>query len=80
MTREILHIHNMNKTYAGGAHAVKDVSLSIDRGECLGLVGESGSGKSTLARCLLTLERTDSGEIWLNDKALHDMKPDDLHR
>jgi oligopeptide/dipeptide ABC transporter ATP-binding protein len=43
--------------------AVDDVSLSIARGETLGVVGESGSGKSTLGRLLLQLERPTSGDI-----------------
>src|SRR5204863_5311689 len=43
--------------------AVDDVSLSIQRGETLGVVGESGSGKSTLGRLLLQLERPTSDDI-----------------
>jgi oligopeptide transport system ATP-binding protein len=43
--------------------AVEDVSLTINRGQTLGIVGESGSGKSTLGRLLLQLERPTSGDI-----------------
>ena len=42
-------------TRRGVAHAVRDVSLSLDRGETLGLVGESGSGKSVTAQAILGL-------------------------
>jgi peptide/nickel transport system ATP-binding protein len=48
-------------------HAVDDVSLKIRGRSTLGLVGESGSGKTTLARCIVGLERADSGEMELLD-------------
>lgn len=47
-----------------------DVSLTISRGETLGLVGESGSGKSTLARCIMQLEDVTAGEIRFDGQAL----------
>jgi ABC-type glutathione transport system ATPase component len=52
------------------AVALNNVSLSVRVGRCVGLVGESGSGKSTLARCILGLERPDSGEIRFEGKKL----------
>ncbi|MEX0284688.1 MAG: ABC transporter ATP-binding protein [Paracoccaceae bacterium] len=50
----------------GTFRAVNDVSLTIHRGERVGLVGESGCGKSTLTRAILGLEEVQSGEILLD--------------
>ena len=60
--------------------AVDDVSLSIERGETLGVVGESGSGKSTLGRLLLQLERPTSGDILFEGRSIVDAGANDRRR
>jgi oligopeptide/dipeptide ABC transporter ATP-binding protein len=65
MTESVLDIHHLGVEYvvrAGRVRAVDDVSLSVRRGETLGLVGESGCGKSTLGRAVLRLVSS-PGEI-----------------
>ena len=62
----ILTITNLNKQYANGVHALKDVSFSIDKG-MFGLLGPNGAGKSSLMRTLATLQEADSGSVTLGD-------------
>ncbi len=50
--------------------AVQDVTLSVRKGETLGLVGESGCGKSTLARMAVRLLRPDSGDVLLEGRSI----------
>ena len=66
--KEILSLKKLNKIYAGGVHAIKDVDLSVQEGEFLILLGLSGSGKSTLLRCINRLIEPCSGEIYFEGK------------
>jgi oligopeptide transport system ATP-binding protein len=66
MSDALLEVRNLVKHFQvgkGTVKAVDGVSLSIRRGETLGLVGESGCGKTTTGRCVLLLERPTGGEI-----------------
>ncbi len=58
----LLVAEGLSKSY-GNSRVVADVSLSIARGEILGLVGESGSGKSTVARMILRLIEASAGTV-----------------
>jgi ABC-type glutathione transport system ATPase component len=58
--------------------AVDDVSLTLHRGEILGLAGGSGSGKTTLARCVIRLVEPDAGQILLDGADVRAAKGKDL--
>lgn len=64
---QLISLEHVSKFYPMGKKrrlsALRDVCLSIGRGETLGIVGESGSGKSTLARIVMGIERPDSGAV-----------------
>ncbi|SMQ69203.1 peptide/nickel transport system ATP-binding protein [Devosia lucknowensis] len=73
----LLEAKKLCKTY-GKFAALKDVSLTLARGQSLAVVGESGSGKSTLARTILRLEDADSGEALWKGRDLIRMNARDL--
>lgn len=53
---------NINKSY-GSLQVLKDVSISVDRGEIVSIVGASGAGKTTLLQIIGTLDHADSGKV-----------------
>jgi len=59
-------INTIYETAEGPRHAVRDVSLTVNRGETVGLVGESGCGKTSLSRTIMRLVDPASGRILLN--------------
>jgi peptide/nickel transport system ATP-binding protein len=64
----MLAAKELHKRYKNGVHAARGITLSVERGETVGLVGESGCGKSTLARLLCCLEAPDSGAVELDGR------------
>lgn len=85
----LLDIQHVTKTFVrrgmgnwwkGGTqtHALKDVSLSVERGRVLGIVGESGSGKSTLANIILGLETQDGGNVRFEGREISSLRGSDL--
>ncbi len=65
----IIQLENVDKFF-GEFQALKNVSLSVDRGERIVVCGPSGSGKSTLIRCINRLEEHDNGKIVVNGHEL----------
>ena len=57
----MIEIKNLSKTYNYNTHALQDVSLTLPRGEIVGLFGENGAGKTTLMKCILNFLRYKGG-------------------
>ncbi len=68
---------NIFKAY-GNVKVLNGIDLSIQKGEVVSVVGASGAGKSTLLHILGTLDKADSGELFLNNIAVHALKGNEL--
>ena len=79
MSTPIIETRNLHKWYSG-VHALKGVSLKIEKGQALGLVGDNGAGKSTLINILSGLHRQDEGQILLEGQEVDIRNPKDSMR
>jgi len=69
----LIELNHISKDFGSGpgqVHAVRDVSLSIEKGEIFGIIGFSGAGKSTLVRCMNLLERPTAGTVAVDGREL----------
>ncbi len=69
----MIKVEHLAKNF-GKLQVLKDISLTINKGEVVTIIGPSGSGKSTLLRCLNLLERPDSGKIFFDGTDILDGK------
>jgi cell division transport system ATP-binding protein len=70
----MIALTNVTKRYPGGHEAVKNATLSIERGEMVFLMGHSGAGKSTLLKLMAAIERPTSGKIVVNGQNLGSLR------
>lgn len=77
----LLRVVGVCRTYDDGSvQALRDVSLTIERGEYLAIMGPSGSGKSTLLNLLGTLDQPTSGDIVFEGRPIHELHDVDRFR
>ncbi len=79
MAKAFLRLEHISKNFSG-VKALKDVSLTLHRGEVNCLVGENGSGKSTLIKIIAGVHPADSGTITINERVYSSLRPIDAIR
>ena len=81
MADPIIEITNLRRSFAAGSEEIvvlKDVDLTIDRGELIAIIGQSGSGKSTLMNALGCLDNGWTGTYKLAGRDVSELEPDEL--
>lgn len=77
----ILSAKQISRTYISGSvkvEALKKCDISINEGEFTAIIGKSGSGKSTLLRILGSMDKPDSGEVYINEVDINKLKNKEL--
>lgn len=73
MSKNIIEVKDLKKTYSGGNEAVKGISFSVGRGEFFGFLGPNGAGKTTTINMLVNLVKKSSGKVIIDG---HDLDTD----
>ncbi|MER8487065.1 methionine ABC transporter ATP-binding protein [Mesorhizobium australicum] len=68
-TQDVVRLVDLKRRF-GQTAALDGISLTVRKGEVLGIIGRSGAGKSTLIRCLNGLERPDTGEVFIEGREI----------
>ena len=65
--KELIKCSGINKWY-GNLHALKDMDMTINKGEVIGLIGDNGAGKSTLIKIMCGVHKLDKGDLYFEGK------------
>jgi putative ABC transport system ATP-binding protein len=79
----IIELRNVQKSYktaVGDYPALKGIELNINAGEFVSIIGKSGSGKTTLINMITGIDRPTSGEVWVNNTAVHKLSENQMAR
>ena len=80
---EILKVKNIQKYYGGKGNvtkAIDNISFNVYEGEYIGIMGASGSGKTTLLNCISTIDTVTSGNIYIDNKNITEMKSKEISK
>lgn len=77
----VINIKNLNKKF-GANEVLRDINLTVDKGEVVAIIGPSGSGKSTLLRCMNLLDVPSKGKVIFEDNELtqHNVQLENLRQ
>ena len=67
LDKELIKCTGINKWY-GNLHALKDMDMTINKGEVIGLIGDNGAGKSTLIKIMCGVHKLDKGDLYFEGK------------
>jgi lipoprotein-releasing system ATP-binding protein len=73
----MIKVSNLNKSF-GNLNVLKDINLSVEKGEIVAITGASGAGKTTLLQIMGTLDSADSGSVFYNDIDILSLTKKDL--
>ena len=80
MSNDLLRVNKLTKSYATGRGSLvlfSELSFAVPASELLAITGESGTGKSSLLHLLAALDRPDSGEVWVGERRVDALKPNE---
>lgn len=74
-----IRVHNLSFRYPNSdEYALRDISLTVEKGKTLGIIGKTGSGKTTLMKLLLRVYEPPEKTIWIGDKEIHSITLESL--
>jgi len=77
---DLRDVHKYYKTAVGDYHALNSIDLQINAGEFVSIIGKSGSGKSTLLNMITGIDHPTSGEVFVNNTAVHELTENRMAR